>query len=137
SRAAGLFAEQRTSNNFVGAGPHAGLEVARCLPLPGLALFGRLDGAVLVGDVTQSYEEVLTFGPGSQLGGATRVESTQGVPVLGVKAGLSWTPYTANGRWLRFDFGYEFEQWWRVGEAAGSHATLTMQGLFFRGQFDF
>ena len=45
--------------------------------------------------------------------------------------------HTPSGRWLRFDFGYEFEQWWRVGEVNDSHATLTMQGLFLRGQFDF
>jgi hypothetical protein len=65
------------------------------------------------------------------------VQTTQGVPVFGLKAGFNWTPYTTTGRWLHFSFGYEYEHWWRVGEVADSHGELTLQGLFFRGEFGF
>jgi hypothetical protein len=136
SRATGLFLEQRTSNNFVGAGPHGGVEVARTLPLPGLALFGRLDGAVVVAGVEQDFEETQTFGPGVVLGGATHLRRTVVSPVLSFQTGVSWTP-PGNAHWLRFAFGYQFEHWWGIGDVGGSRADLTVQGLFFRGEFDF
>src|SRR5262249_25732060 len=54
SRASNPALTQQGSNDFVGAGPHARLDLERQLPLvPGLSLFGRLDGAVLVGQIHQ------------------------------------------------------------------------------------
>src|SRR5262249_18005897 len=77
SRADGLFIEQRTSNDFVGAGPHVGLDLWRSLPVPGLALFGKVEGAFPVGEITQGFEEKFILDDDSLTGGATRVRQTQ------------------------------------------------------------
>ena len=73
---------------------------------------------------------------GAMIGGATNVHHTQAVPTLGFEAGLSWTPSPAWG-WRRFTFCYVFEHWWDLGNAAGSRAELTAQGIFFRGEFGY
>jgi hypothetical protein len=136
SRADGLFIEQRTSNNFVGAGPHVGLDLWRSLSIPGLALFGRIEGAGVIGEIHQSFEEKFFLDDGRLVGGATTAHDTQFLPVLTFRTGLSWTP-CRNFHWSRFAFGYELEQWWNLGEAGGSHAELTTQGIFFSGEFTF
>jgi hypothetical protein len=135
TRARGRFLEQRVSNNFVGAGPHLGLEASRQLDLvPGLALFGRIEAAFVVGGIDQNFEEVQRLG-GTTFGGATHVEASRTVPMLNLLAGITYTP--PQSRWLRFAFGYQFEQWWGVGDAGASGADLSIQGLFFRGEFNF
>jgi hypothetical protein len=137
SRVTGLAVQQQISNNYVSGGPHAGIEIARQLDVvPGLALFGRLEGAVLIGEISQSFGEVRSLPAGAQAGGATRLERGQTVPVLTFLTGLSYVPAT-QGRWLRFSFGYQFEQWWGLGDLGSSHGDLTFQGLFFRGEFNF
>jgi hypothetical protein len=136
SQVTGRVVEQRVSNNFVSGGPHAGIELARQLDVvPGLALFGRLEGAVLIGEISQSFEETQTLF-GAQVGGATRLTHGQAVPVLSFLTGVSYTP-PVQGRWLRFTLGYQFEQWWGLGDAGASHGDLTFQGIFFRGEFTF
>ena len=52
--------------------------------------------------------------------------------------GLSYAPPT-QGQWMRFSFGYLFEEWWGLGDMPGlaSRGDLTIQGLFFRGEFNF
>jgi Legionella pneumophila major outer membrane protein precursor len=131
----GLFLEQRESSNFVGAGPIAGFEVARRFDgWPGVAVFGRLDGALLVGRVHQAFEETVDFAP--ILGGATDDSSTQVVPVLAMRLGLSYTP-PWEGHWARFAIGYEFQQYWNIGRAAGSHADLQTNGVFFRAELGY
>jgi hypothetical protein len=135
SQAGSLFLEQKTSNNFFGAGPHAGLELARQFPGTGLSLFGRVEGAVLIGRIGQGFEEEVFLTDGTIFGGATRVTATQAVPVLNVQAGVGWTPcWTPRTHW---SFGYQFEQWWSLGHAGDSAAELTTQGVFLRGQIDF
>lgn len=132
SLAEGFFREERTSNHFIGAGPHLRLDLWRKLDIEGLGLFFRLEGAAVVGQISQSFERVIATDP--LLGGATLVHHTQGVPVLDVQAGLSWTPWY--GR-TRFALGYEFERWWYLGEAGDSRAELTTQGIFFRAEVGF
>lgn len=137
TRATGPVVGQRVSSNFVGAGPHAGLEVSRDLDLvPGLAAFGRLDGAVVFGEVSQSFEETMLVNRRTLVGGASNHSEGQAVPVLTFLAGLSYTPQST-GRWIRFSGGYQFEQWWGIGDAGSSTGDLRMQGLFFRGEFNF
>ncbi len=137
TRVQGNFLEQRVSNNFVGAGPRFGLEATRQLDVfPGLAAFARLDGSFVIGGVSQSFEEVQRLPGGAHVGGATDVTSTRLVPMLDFQTGVSYTPQVT-GRWLRFSLGYLFQQWWGVGNAGNSHADLNLQGIFFRGEFNF
>src|SRR5439155_10488925 len=89
SLAAGFFREESTSNHFIGAGPHVGLDLWRSLDIEGMGLFLRLEGASVIGQISQGFERIIgddTF----EVGGATLVHHTQAVPVLNVQAGLSW-----------------------------------------------
>jgi hypothetical protein len=136
SRAEGAILEQRTSNNFVGAGPHLGLDLWWHVGYPGLAVFSRLEGAAVIGEVHQGFEETLAVNGVPAVGGATTVSSTQVVPVMRFEVGLSWAP-PCNDRWLRFSAGYLIEHWWDIGHAGGSQAELGAQGLFLRSEFSF
>jgi hypothetical protein len=137
SLAVGQVLEQRTSNDFRGGGIHGGFELNRHMPaVPGLSLYGRVDGAAVIGEVRQGFEETFLLEDGSLIGGATEVHNTRVVPVLELQAGLAWTPAWA-GHWFRLVGGYEFERWWDVGHAGGSNADLTAQGLFIRAEWGF
>lgn len=134
SRAQGQFVEQHASNHFLGAGPHAGLDVWYHCNVPGLALFARADGALPVGRVHQDFEEILVFSDGSVAGSAASQGGTRAVPTLNAQLGVSWQP---PGTRLRFTTGYEFEYWWDIGHVGGSRAELFDQGGFFRAEFRF
>jgi hypothetical protein len=139
SRATGVFLAQGESSNFVGAGPIAGFEVARRFEtFPGIAAFGRMEGALLVGRVDQAFVETVDFRSvgGSLLGGAINNSSTQVVPVLAFQLGMSYSP-PWDGRWTRFALGYEFQQYWNLGQSGASHADLQTNGVFFRAEFGF
>jgi hypothetical protein len=135
STACNEFLEQRTTNHFIGIGPLGSLEAWRRLDLPGLALVGKLEGSVPVGSIHQGFEEVLTLGPGNQIGGATSQRQTQAVPTLGLDLGVGWTPPWKH--YVRFSTGYHLEQWWDLGLVNDSRANLTTQGLFFKGEFSY
>ncbi len=137
SIASGFALRQETSNNFFGAGPHLKLEVHRYLQdFNGLALYGKVETAVVIGSIQQHFRESFSVDGITLLSGSTTHSGTQAVPTLGIEAGLSWTPkYTL--RWLRFTGGYTFEQWWNVGTIGGSSADLTYQGLFLRTELHF
>jgi hypothetical protein len=132
----GQFLEQKTSNNFYGAGPHIGLDLWRSFAVPGLALFARVDGAAVIGQLHQSFEEIFVNQDGSLIGGATLVHHTQASPVLTAQFGLGWTPLW-RGPWSRYAIGYEFERWWYLGQAGDSRAELTTQGIFIRAEYKF
>jgi Legionella pneumophila major outer membrane protein precursor len=134
SQAVGFFQEQRTANHFFGAGPHVGLDLWRSLGYSGLALFGRIEGAVPVGQIRQSFEQVIAPDDNTLIGGATLVRHTQAVPTLELNFGLSWTQHWARC-WSRYSLGYTFENWWYVGDAGDSRGELTAQGVFFRAEF--
>jgi hypothetical protein len=136
TRAVGAILEQRVSNNFFGAGPHAGLDVYQGLPLSDLSLFARVQGAIALGQTRQSFEEAFFFS-NFVGGGATTERLTQALPMLDVQAGLTWAPWWSK-RGVHFTAGYQFQSWWFVGEArSGSEASLTAQGLFLRGELGF
>jgi hypothetical protein len=136
SRAEAFFLEQRTSDHFIGAGPHAGLDFWRSFDWPGLGLFARVEGATLVGRVSQGFEEVVTDENGNSTGTAAHISTTRAVPIVEAEIGLGW-----NTCWRhhtsRLAIGYEFERWWSVGDAAASKADITAQGVFFRAEFGF
>jgi hypothetical protein len=132
----GQFREQHSSNNFVGAGPHIGVDMSRRLPLPGLALFSRLDFAALIGDIHQSFEEQFIAPNGTLVGAASRVSGAQVVPDLHFQAGISWSP-GGNYHSLHLSGGYEIENWWDVGQVGRSRAELISQGIFLQARWDF
>src|SRR5262249_35799409 len=128
---------ERTTNNFFGAGPHVGLDLARKLDIPGSSVFLRVDGASVFGRIHQRFGESFTladFGDGF-FHGATSASRTQTVPILGVQAGVAWSP--AAWPWATFSLGYVFEQWWNVGRVQDSTAEVMFQGLFIRSEFRF
>ena len=136
SLASGDILEQRISNDFIGGGPHVGVDFWRSLNCPGLAFCTRIDGAAVIGQVRQAFEETLSNPDGTlAAGGANEVRQTQVVPVLHCQAGLSWAPPAY--QWLRITGGYEFEQWWGLGRAGASNADLTTQGAFVRVELGF
>lgn len=123
---------QDASNDFYGAGPHVRFDVWREFNLlPGLALFAQPDLMVLVGRVQQHFRESNTFA-GSTVAGSSFIRRTQTAPVFTLRAGLSYTP----ARWtnLRFLIGYEFEDWWSVGQMPEqpSRGEFYSNGVFLR-----
>src|SRR5262249_39703865 len=89
---AGLL--QQASNDFFGSGPHGRLEIERRIaPLPGLALFGRLDGAVLIGQIKQRFrQQAEVLAADDVLVNTLTVRKSQAVPYLQIQAGLSYSP---------------------------------------------
>ena len=59
--------------------------------------------------------------------GSVSPSSTQAVPVLQTEIGLRWRP-SWHDNWS-FAVGYTYEQWWSVGNAAGSTAQIWVPGL--------
>jgi hypothetical protein len=134
SRAFGDVTEQRSSNQFIGAGPHAAIDVWYHFHQFGLGVFARVEGALPIGRVRQGFEETFVFNDGSAFGSATTQSGTRVVPTVNAQLGLGWAP---PGTRLRLSAGYEYEQWWSLGHVGGSHAGLFDQGAFLRAEFGF
>ncbi len=138
SSAFGGILQQRTSNLFNGAGPRAGLDLWRALPLPGLALFGRLEGNFLVGPLHQNFNESIVQANGTVLSGAgtsrpDAFSNTATPLILNFEAGFGYTPPSLS-RWLRLSAVYQFQQWWNLGLPLSSDGQLTINGVFFRAE---
>jgi hypothetical protein len=127
--------ERRTSNSFVGFGPHAGVEAARYFEGTGLSVFASIDGWISLGRIRQGFFEVpTTSGPTEE----TRVSSSQAVPTVNVQAGLRWQP--PGYRDALLFLGYQNEYWWNVGRfssTADSRGELWDQGVVLRAEFSF
>jgi hypothetical protein len=126
------------SNNFYGAGPHIRGEVRRHFGLlPGLDFFGRADLIVFVGQIHQRFREIDVNPDGTTTEGFFVQRKTQTVPMLMIQSGLSYTPPSLSN-W-RFTLGYEFEEWWYVGQVdlLDSRGQLTTNGVFLRANVTF
>jgi hypothetical protein len=135
----GIF-ETRTSNSYVGFGPHAGLGLERNLGETGLAVVGRVDGWISLGRIRQGFFETSTTpGPnGLPLAGETRLSSSQAVPSINVQLGLGWQP----PGWCHTHVfaGYVYEYWWNAGRESStldSRGEVSDQGILFRAEFNF
>jgi hypothetical protein len=134
----GTLTGQRVTNNLVGAGPHAQLDLWRRLPLPSLAFYGSIEGASIYAHQEQSFTETILAPGAAAVGGTSRTAApSQGVGVLVGRLGFSWIP--PRNRCIRLFLGYQFNQWWQVGRNVGngSVGNLTEHGFFFRGEFTF
>ncbi len=131
--------QQCASNYYIGAGPHLEWDLnyrIMAIPiLPGLSAFGKVDGAVLVGQTKQRFYDTQYAIDGSALDTADRTQHTQSVPSLAFQAGLGYTPPQAE--YLHFRVGYQVERYWQIGHIGGSNFDLTTQGVFLRGEIDF
>lgn len=125
----------RSTNHFVGAGPRGGIDLSRWLYWNNLALFGRLEGAIPIGRIAQTFDEQIDLAPAVLAGGATRQTGSQTVPMVSLNVGLRWVP--GEGRRARYTLGYHWERWWDVGRVGNSGADLWYQGVFVRGEFSF
>jgi hypothetical protein len=135
----GIF-ETRTTNSYVGFGPHAGLGLERHMGERGLTLVGRVDGWISLGRIRQGFFETSTTpGPnGLPVATETRVSSSQAVPSINVQLGLGWQP---PGWCHTYVFaGYVYEYWWNVGRESSipdSRGEVSDQGILFRAEFNF
>ncbi len=133
--AGGVF-EQRTTNSYVGVGPHTGLELGRRFGHSGFSLIGKCDFAIELGHVRQGYFE-------SSLAGGTEsihVSDGQGVPQAGLELGLRWQPPSYPGAELYA--GYHYEYWWDVGrigrlDLPPSRGDFSDQGFLVRLAYNF
>lgn len=130
---------QQGSVNYLGSGLHGQFEIERRIAwVQGLSIFGRADGAFLIGETQQRYRTEL----GSSVALLTDREQ-RNVPVLNAQVGLNYRPPALPG--LTFSLGYSYEQWFRVGSLglagdgtiATSNGSFSWHGGFVRGQFDF
>jgi hypothetical protein len=137
--AAGGVSRVRTTNSYVGIGPHSGLELSRRLGASGLAFVAKGEFSFLVGRIRQQFiEETATPGPdGRPLAGATDASSSEGVPVLGLQAGLRWD--LARYPRCRLYLGYQYEYWWEVGllNKIGTFGEVADQGFILRAEFNY
>jgi hypothetical protein len=136
SDALAFFLQQRTSNDFRGAGPHLGLELNHTFNRRAWGFYTRIEAAAVIGEIRQSFGESVAFPDGTLIGGATLIHQTQTVPVVNYQVGFSWTP-PYDGHWLRVLGGYEIENWWSLGQANGSDGELLDQGIFLRAEVSF
>ncbi|MFQ3651446.1 MAG: Lpg1974 family pore-forming outer membrane protein [Gemmataceae bacterium] len=127
------------SNNYLGSGLHAQYELQRRIAwVQGLSIFGRADGAFLIGETQQRYRTELRTSVA-----LLTAREQRNVPTLNAQLGLIYRPSSIPG--LSFTLGYTYEQWFRIGSLGlagdGSIATrngsFSWHGPFVRGQFDF
>jgi hypothetical protein len=140
--ASGVF-QRAISNNFWGIGPHAAVELATPRNDGGFRWVGRLDVALLFGEVAQRFAETsTTAGPASYLSGETHFTNPEQAPVLGGFLGLQWTPPQCPR--LDLQLGYTGEYWWNVGRLSDpdfyngqSAGEVGLQGPVFRLEYNY
>jgi hypothetical protein len=129
SEAASPLLQQHVTNDFLGGGPHASLELWRSIVDRRVGCYCRIDGAGVFGDVRQSFEE--TIGGAVPVNGIARQTQLMPTTMLNVQAGLTWTPTDS---W-RFSSGYTHEHWWDAAFAGNSRGDIWTQGIFFRAEW--
>jgi hypothetical protein len=135
TEAQGYVVDQHISNRFVGAGPHLALDAWRILPVRGLALFGRLEAAYLIGQSCQRFEESVAMQDGSTADGVTHNSGLATPWVLHTEVGLTYN-LADRAPWLSLSLAYQYEQWFNIG-TGGSATGLILQGPVFRGEINF
>jgi hypothetical protein len=134
----GVFQTSAT-NYYGGVGPHVSLELWRHLGTSPWSPYGQLELSWLLGNVTQNFAGISTTAApgGAFIIGATRDFIGQEVPTLSARLGLQCHP-PALPR-CEFFLGYQFEQWWNVGNVSTSfsRAQFYDHGAFVRGTITF
>lgn len=141
------FVRQTANNDFFGVGPRVGFKLARPLLLfgdnagrePALSLFSRFESAAVVGyDTSQAFSAIFAAGspqPGSPVMGINSQQATNGSPSIAVQAGMTVVLPVLPA--LRWQAGYQFEQWYQLGVIGSSRGDVYSHGVFFGGQWLF
>ncbi|HEY7155095.1 MAG TPA: Lpg1974 family pore-forming outer membrane protein [Gemmataceae bacterium] len=135
SRAQGQqILDQSASSSFAGVGPTLAFLFHKPLAQSRVSLYGEVDATGLAGWTRQHFSETVAgdFGTTFTDSVALRRQSN-GVGILGVEGGFSYAPW--DDRCWRFTLGYQWQRWWWVGATSDSNADLTLQGIFFRGEW--
>ncbi len=104
----GIF-QRSIENDYLGFGPHAGLELRSQSNPWGLGWVGKLDSGLLFGRVEQEFVRVRTTGASSEIDYTNQEQA----PMLSGFLGLDWRPpCRAN---LDILLGSTAEYWWNVG----------------------
>jgi hypothetical protein len=133
--------QSRETNNFVGIGPHAGVELSHRFGDSGVSLSLSTDFTTNwpAGRVTQAfYANYTTAGPdGRLLAGESNDANNIGSAVVQAQAGVSWQPPAYPD--LRLFLGYQFEYWFNVGKNfdTGSSADIWDQGFLLQAAYRF
>jgi hypothetical protein len=137
----GSVLAQNVSNNVTGFGVWAFGDLERNLPIPGLALFARVEGTDLHSQIRQGFSETVVGPNGAPLTFAARYDFGVGVPILREVVGASYTVPRWN--YSRFMAGIEYESYFQIGRdnltigIPESRGQLDLYGLFFRAEFHF
>jgi hypothetical protein len=131
SNAVSPLLQQRETNDFFGAGPHASLELWRPIVESRLGFYTRLDFAEVMGNVVQTFEE--SVGGPAPSSGITRQTQIMPTTMMNVQAGLTWTP---NDSW-RLSAGYTYEHWWDATYDGNSRGDVWTQGIMFRAEWKY
>jgi Legionella pneumophila major outer membrane protein precursor len=135
TRSIDVSALRQASNDFFGAGVHGRLDLRRSIDLvPGLSIFGGVDGAVLIGQSRQKFRLESNFGEFVVVD-RTKQHEQQTVPVLNLQAGLSYAPPALPG--LLLTAGYEYERIFDLADVGPSRGEVYYHGAFVRARFDF
>jgi hypothetical protein len=129
---------EQTTNYFLGGGLHGRFDLSRDISfIRGLATFSRIDGAVVLGQVRQRFNETVFNPDGTTSTAMAVLQRVQTIPVVTLQTGLTYTPPS----WQRFHLtgGYQFEEWFGLGRISGtsSRGDLFTNVLFLRAQFDY
>jgi hypothetical protein len=134
--APGSVLNQHEVDYFWGLGPWVAAEVGYKLPIPGLTILGRLEGALQFGHIDQTGAETLAGAAGSAM-----FLNREGFEVTVLTAveemGLSYTP--PGWEQCRFLLGYHFETWFQIGRFnfTPSRGQFDAQGIFARAEITF
>jgi hypothetical protein len=125
---------QTASSSFAGFGLPVVFQFHKPLAQSRVSLYGELDATGLIGYTRQHFSETVAttdLGPISDTEALRR--QSNGVGIFGFEGGLSYAPW--DDRLWRFTLGYTWQRWWWVGATSDSNAALTLQGIFFRGEW--
>ncbi len=139
--ALGSVLAQNVSNSVSGFGVWAFLDLERKMPVPGLALFARLEATDLVSQIRQGFSETVIGPTGAPLAFQARYDFSVGTPILREVVGASYTVPRWN--YSRFMLGIEYETYFQIGRdnlnigVPISRGQLDLYGLFCRAEFNF
>jgi hypothetical protein len=105
------FFKRYEENNFWGIGPHAAVELTSERNPWGMALVGKLDGALLGGKTHQKFIQTATAG--AAFNTETDFENWQQATTLSGFVGLDWRPSSHPN--LDVVVGATAEYWWDLG----------------------